>query len=825
MARSILVEPLAATLTAARLLLPVVSIVMAHVGYWHDWVRRRISFTLPRKSSARLGATSRLQTTRAAIPDWGPNLQGILTNNKLFEGIDPRALASLAMHSRRVDFVPGEVVIREGDHGDSLFLVVSGRLKVQISRPGREPAVVAELGAGEVIGEIAVLIAENRAASVIAEDHSQLLELPRNAFEKTLADHPSEVARVLARVLETVERRQLSNALHRNPIFASLPPNVLRDLANDLQHRFLAGGETLFHQGDAGNTLYLVVSGRLQIVREIPGGTNVIGEVGPGETVGEIALLGGQRRLATIIAVRDTQLASLSVEAFQGILGKHPLVAAPFFARQLVAIAGRQAQSESFSSPARTVALVAASSGFDLNAFTVALATALGRHHRVLHLTSGTVDAALGEDRAQILDWDPRHHTLLAWLSNREQEYDCVLYETDANRAPWSERCLRQADQILLVADASATHDLLPEEMFRTTSDRRPLSLALVHGEGQEPSNTAEWLRKYRVQRHHHLRLTCESDFERLARFLTGQAIGVALGGGFARGVAHAGVLRAMRELEIPIDAIGGTSMGAMIALQYVYGYPLEEIVDATCTGGIESLSDWTLPLVALFKGKRLRKAISRRTLGKCIEDLWVPCFAVATNLTTATIAVLNEGPMDEAMLASSRVPGMLPPIVRGTDLLVDGALMSNVPADVMTSFGVGRIISVDVSGKADFGSFRCEHSEISGWKVLFDRLRGRIKSDQMPTIISVLRRAMELDTESYKRRMQSFSDLYLTPPLQQYRFNDFKRGRQMAEDAYHYAYEELERWKACQMATTGPKPLAITDVASEQGQADAAQT
>ena len=73
-----------------------------------------------------------------------------------------------------------------------------------------------------------------------------------------------------------------------------------------------------------GNTLYLVVSGRLQIVREIPGGTNVIGEVGPGETVGEVALLGGQRRLATIIAVRDTQLASLSFEAFQGILGKHP---------------------------------------------------------------------------------------------------------------------------------------------------------------------------------------------------------------------------------------------------------------------------------------------------------------------------------------------------------------------------------------------------------------------------------------------------------------------------------------------------------------------
>ena len=203
-------------------------------------------FHTPSKVERQVGRHTKSETTRAAVPGWGPDLQDILINNKLFEGIDPRVLASLAMHSRRVGFVPGEVVIREGDHGDSLFLVVSGRLKVQISRPGREPAVVAEVGAGEVIGEIAVLIGEDRAASVIAEDHSQLLELPRNAFEKTLTDHPSEVARVLARVLETVERRQLPNALHRNPIFASLPPHVLRDLANDLQHRFSLGEKLSF---------------------------------------------------------------------------------------------------------------------------------------------------------------------------------------------------------------------------------------------------------------------------------------------------------------------------------------------------------------------------------------------------------------------------------------------------------------------------------------------------------------------------------------------------------------------------------------------------
>jgi NTE family protein len=749
-------------------------------------------------------------------------LQDTLASNRLFTGISSPALASFAVHARQVDFAPGEVVMCEGDKGDSLFLVMSGLLKVLIARPGREPGIVAELGAGETVGEIAVLTGDRRAASVIAEEHSRLLELPRKAFEATLADHPAEVAKVLSKVLETVERRQLSTALHRNQIFASLPLHVLRDLADELQDHFVAGGEILFHQGDSGDALYLVVSGRLHILRETADGISVIGELGPGETVGEIAILGGERRLATAIAVRDTQLAALSKEGFHRILEKYPLVAAPFFARQLVAIASRPIRSESSSSRARSVAVAGVSPHFDLSAFSRSLARALGRHHRVLHLTSRAVGEALGEDMAQMLDWDPRHRNLLVWLSNKEQEYDCVLYETDATQTPWTERCLRQADRILLVADAAVTRDLTPADMYRTQSGRQALSLALVHAEGQEPSGTAGWLGKYPVAQHHHLRLKCQSDFERLARFVTGRAIGVALGGGFARGVAHAGILRAMRELEIPIDAIGGTSMGALIALQYLYGYTWEQMVDTTCQGGSESLHDWTLPLVALFHGKRVRKFIASRTFGKRMEDLWLPCFAVATNLTTAKIEVLRDGPVDEAILASSRVPGMLPPIVRGRDLLVDGGLMSNVPADVMKSFGVGTIISVDVSSKVDFAAVRSEHSDVSGWKVLFDRLRGGVELEQTPTIISVLMRTMELDTESYRQRMKSLSDLYLMPPVTHYRFNDFKHGRQMAEEAHRYAYAELERWNAHRKAATDSDTLAIDEVLDRYVEANA---
>lgn len=716
----------------------------------------------------------------------------LLAQNSLFAGLSEASLQEFAARARERSFAPGEVVMTEGEQGHSLFLVVSGLLRVTVTRPGAEPAVVASLQPGEIAGEIAVLMGDRRSATVIAEQESRLLELRRSDLEDMLPKCPVEVTRVFSRVLEKIEQRQLSAALHRNPLFAPLPADILHDLAGELQSKFLAGGDTLFQQGDTGDSLYMIVSGRLRVTRKLHDHATNVADLGAGETIGENAILGTEQRLATAVAIRDTQLAVLSKEGFHRILGKHALVAAPLFTRRFLELATKPSLQRA-SARTKSVAVVALTPGLDLHAFTLSLAAALEREQRVLHLTSRRVDELLGPDRAQTLDWDPRHTNLLVWLNTKEYEYDCLLYETDLTPSPWSERCLRQADRVLLVADVSHLADAAPF----TPNEYQSVNLALLHPEGKEPSNTAEWLRKYPIANHHHLHPACEADFDRLARFLTGRAIGVVLGGGFARGLAHVGVLRALRELDIPIDAIGGTSLGSLIALEYAFGFSYDQMIDITCRGGMQSLRDWTLPVVALFTGKKVRQVISSRTNGKNIEDLWLPCFTVATNLTHASIAVITEGPADEAILASSRVPGMFPPIVRRDDLLVDGALMSNVPADVMKPFCGGTVISVDVSSKVDFSAFRSESREVSGWRLLFDRLRASAAAEPPLTIVSVLMRAMELETDVYRERMRSLSDVYLTPPVQQYRFNDFKRGRQIAETAYQYALGELRNWSA----------------------------
>jgi NTE family protein len=229
--------------------------------------------------------------------------------------------------------------------------------------------------------------------------------------------------------------------------------------------------------------------------------------------------------------------------------------------------------------------------------------------------------------------------------------------------------------------------------------------------------------------------------------------------------------------------------------MQYVYGYTCETMAEISGPNSLESMRDWTLPLAGLFHGKKARHVVSSRTMERNIEDLWLPCFTVATNLTRASCELLNRGPVDDAILASSRVPGMFPPIVRGEDLLVDGGLMSNVPADLMKPFCGGPVIAVDVSSVLDFKAFRSQHSDISGWKLLFDRMRRAQDWESTPSIVTVLMRSMGLDSEAYRERMRAISDLYLTPPVRKYRLTDFKRGPEMAEEAYRYAYPELERW------------------------------
>jgi NTE family protein/lysophospholipid hydrolase len=325
------------------------------------------------------------------------------------------------------------------------------------------------------------------------------------------------------------------------------------------------------------------------------------------------------------------------------------------------------------------------------------------------------------------------------------------------------------------------------------------LYLVLLHPSGASPPiGTDFWLATFpSIVEHHHVRLDRESDFQRLARSINHRLVGLALGGGFALGFAHIGVIRAMRELQIPIDCVGGTSMGAIVAAACALEIEYQRILDIFIPASIASLKrDYTLPFLSLLTGSKMAKAIGQHLKDYKIEDFWLPFFSISASLRHARMVVHRRGDALRSVLASSRAPVMFPPLHWKGDLLVDGGLVNNVPADVVRSLTQGgTVFAVDVSPSADISLPSEENLFTSGWKQV--GLRWGARSVALPklTLMDVLGRAIRLGGVTRARVIQSDVDCYLVPPLTDFGAMDFKRGREMAETSYTYAMNALGSW------------------------------
>ena len=197
--------------------------------------------------------------------------------------------------------------------------------------------------------------------------------------------------------------------------------------------------------------------------------------------------------------------------------------------------------------------------------------------------------------------------------------------------------------------DASAepaAGEVEAELLTNETVRRTPVTLALVHkDETTAPTGTARWLAGRTLERHLHVRLEAQPhDYDRVARFLTGNTVGLALGGGFARGLAHLGVLRALGELNIPVDTIGGSSMGAMVGAHWVLGWDGTRIIRELSSGFADSFDDMTIPFLAFKRGGKMSKLLRRQFFREaCIEDLWIPYFCVSANLNRSEVESAHD--------------------------------------------------------------------------------------------------------------------------------------------------------------------------------------
>lgn len=586
-------------------------------------------------------------------------------------------------------------------------------------------------------------------------------------------------------------------AVRSSSVFASLDDHILREIASKMEFVHLDGQDILFRQGDVGDALYIVVSGRLQVVAERGDGTKTtIGQIGIGEVVGEMALIGGEVRTATVHAIRDSSIARLTRAAFDDLIGRYPhkllrLFGSAAIARTRETLAGCQLPSR----PPRTISVIAGEPSVRLNEFCAQLVQHLAGVVKARLISKPMVASQLAF-AVHASDSTDTQEPITHWLNEREAEVNILVYEGDPGDSAWTQKILRQSDHVLVVGSGSAIPST-PEASFRDAVQKGvQFSIVLLHASDAKPTGSSKWLDAYCTDRLHHIREGLHPDFERLARFLTGRAFGIVLGGGFARGIAHAGVLRALRECGVPIDLIGGTSIGGIIAAEFILGFDYERLVQTTCAGFDTCFKDVTLPFISLLTGRNLARSIGSIVGDLRIEDLPIPFFCVSANLTRAQMHIHVRGSVLRSLLATSRAPGVFPPIVENGDLLADGGIADNLPVAFMKAFANGGpVIASDVSTPAEYTQCSDYGLAVSGWKQVIRNLNVFKPQKFVPTLDYTLMRTIEFGGVAARQRARQIADLYIRSPLTTFKVNDFKRGRRMAEVAYEYAKPRIEEW------------------------------
>jgi NTE family protein len=569
---------------------------------------------------------------------------------------------------------------------------------------------------------------------------------------------------------ESQEMRRAIDCLRESATLAGVDNSTLEALAAGAVQFSLPAGSTLFELGAAPDGLYLVASGLLGVKTAANRGWTA--EIGRGELVGESGWLLKEPRSAGVVALRDSELLLLPTLILDAIAKDSAILCLELarLSAQRLRLGNRGKRP---LKRARVIAVVPNSLETDAANFATLLVAELAR--------SG---------RAELV-WDVRASTHTAeWFSRIEEVNDYVVYLADPTASGWTRQCCRQADVLLLAAHARNQ----PRPWPIGTVDAAIVSgvrieLALLHEGRFEKGAATRWLGAMpEAQEHHHV--VDPTDMGRVARLLTRRGVGLVLSGGGARGFAHLGIIRALREARVPVDFVGGVSIGSIVAAGVALGWSDEEMRLRYRRSFVDTnpVNDYTFPFVALTRGRKVSRLLQREFGEVSIEDLRLPFFCVSANLTSGRTLEHRNGPLWNALRASVAIPGVMPPVFRGEEVLVDGAAINNLPVDIMQDHAPGLVIGSDVGADRSFTA-DCDAADSPPfWKYF---AKGRNQKRRI-NIFQILIHAGSVSGASNSAAQRALADVLLKPPLANIDLLNWHAFDRAIEAGYEYASAAL---------------------------------
>ena len=559
-----------------------------------------------------------------------------------------------------------------------------------------------------------------------------------------------------------------------NQLFGEMSDSQLMHVLNASIEIELEAGHYVIHQGEIGDSFYIVISGRFRVLQKTENGIYILGDIPVGDPIGEFSLFTKEAYAASVVALRKSTILRLKYDDYLKLVKQFPE-----FATSLTKIIINRLKRNSFQQKMgacpKNIVVINLQPKRDVSQFTNEIQNQLqimGFEINIYdHFTNASPDKQLSFDEMEKQDG-------INFLV-------CTIEEME-----WTNLCLAYCDLIIVATHFNENHDLyhIEEQLFLYKKNvlNKKIHLLLLHPENAPfPQQTKRWLKNRNVELHMHMRQSNLYDTRRFCRIITHQAVGLVLGGGGARGFAHVGVTKALLETGFEFDFIGGTSIGGIFSVALSLADFDVDKVKELCKLAVKqkiTSNDFTLPMVSLMSGKKMRKYLFTLFGDAEMEDMWINTFCVSTNYSNATLKVHEKGLARIQTEASAAIPGVFPPVLIDKHLHIDGGVVDNLPVEAMYTKPVSHIVAISLSAETTIPI----HLEKipTPWSLFWNKF-GRKERTKIPGFSTILINSVTINSRHKQQKSIPNVSIFLELDLKEYSFLEWGKWEQLIQKGY----------------------------------------
>ncbi|MDR3477693.1 MAG: patatin-like phospholipase family protein [Gammaproteobacteria bacterium] len=593
---------------------------------------------------------------------------------------------------------------------------------------------------------------------------------------------------------------ELIQFLKKCKVFASIEneSGLFEALIAQFELVRLKENNVLFRQGDSSDYFYIVYSGKLSAVLTVPNGkSRNIGQILPGETVGELGSLTGEPRTLTVKAHEPAEILRLPDNIFKKLCQQYPSIL--FDTIHPVITRSRQIiQVLASGDNKKHIAIIPANESVNISVFEEKLTESLLHYKKVILISDTKLDS----------DNPNKSVNVDKIIQEAEEHNHVILYLLKTTETPLARACSDKIGKIYIVAEGNTKPHFSNFAIEKIHQNKQLIQvrreLILLYKKNAVPLNPQEWLEHANFYMHHNIRSDYDPDYKRLLRFIRGKAVGLVLSGGGAKGWAHIGAIKAIFEAHTPIDAIGGTSAGALVSTLYAYTENYDEtlrkfgtLLDAT--RNIVSFRNICWPAISLFSCEQFTTEAQKIFGKKRIENLWLPTFCTTCNLSQFKEAIHFNGILWELARGTVAVPGIVPPMILNGEMHIDGGVINNLPVNVMRDMlgPESKIIAVELISKGlDNVKYNFPPS-LNFREAFLAKLGLGYKDYKFPPFIDTFLQSLLVGSSVKQRENSLAADLLIAPDTANYsmlKVNETEKSA-LIQLGYQAALEKISTW------------------------------